>query len=110
MLQSYYPERSKSELAKLFGGEFAKSITALEPKQWHGPALSGYGTHLVYVQDRLEFPPPTCEKVADRVREDWTDAERQKLNDEYIASQLARYKVVIEGDDANEEAITEVSR
>jgi hypothetical protein len=113
MLQSYYPERSEADLAKLFGGEFAKSIMALEPKQWHGPVLSGYGTHLVYVQDRLEFPTPTYEQVADRVAEDWKEAAREKLNEEYTASLLARYKVVIEGDDveedANEVVVTEVS-
>lgn len=109
MLQSYYPERSESDLSKLFGGEFAKSIMALEPKEWHGPVLSGYGTHLVYVHDRLEFPAPTFEQVAERVREDHKNAAREKLNDEYIASLLARYKVVIEGGDAEEEVVAEVS-
>jgi len=107
MLQSYYPERSESDLSKLFGGEFAKSIMALEPKQWHGPVLSGYGTHLVYVQDRLEFPTPSYEQVTDRVAEDWTEAQREKLNDEYIESLLARYKVVIEGEDLEEEDANE---
>jgi parvulin-like peptidyl-prolyl isomerase len=72
--------------------------------------LSGYGTHLVYVQDRLEFPPPTYEQVADRVREDQKDDQRQKLNDEYIASLLNRYNVIIEGDDVDEEIVTETSQ
>ena len=110
MLQSYYPERSESDLSKLFGGEFAKSIMALEPKEWHSPVLSGYGTHLVYVHDRQEFPAPTFEQVAERVREDHKNAAREKLNDEYIASLLARYKVMIEGGDAGDEIVAEVSR
>jgi peptidyl-prolyl cis-trans isomerase C len=106
MLQAYYPERDEADLAKLFGGEFASSIMALEPEKWHGPVLSGYGTHLVYVQARLESPPPTYEQVAERVREDLVNEEREKLNEEYIESLLARYEVVIEG----EEVITEVSQ
>jgi peptidyl-prolyl cis-trans isomerase C len=113
MLQSYYPERDEADLSKLFGSEFAHSIMVLEPKKWHGPVLSGYGTHLVYVHDRIESPRPSFEQVAERVREDWIDAEREKLNAEYIDSLLARYKVIVEGEDADaedgQETVGEVS-
>jgi peptidyl-prolyl cis-trans isomerase C len=111
MLQAYYPERDEADLAKLFGGEFARSIMALEPETWHGPVLSGYGTHLVYVQARLESPPPTFEQVAERVGEDLVNEEREKLNQEYLDSLLARYNVVIEGEDAQDDqaAVAEAS-
>lgn len=109
MLQSYYPERTESEIAKLFGGEFASPLMELDPEKWHGPVLSGYGTHLVYVHARIESPAPTFEQVADRVREDLVHDTREKLNDEYIESLLARYKVVIEGEDTEVEVATEVS-
>jgi hypothetical protein len=110
MLQSYYPERSEADLAKLFGGEFARSIMELDPEKWHGPILSGYGTHLVYVHARLVSPPPTYQQVADRVREDLENEKRTQLNDEYIDSLLERYKVVIEGEDSedDQDAVTEV--
>jgi peptidyl-prolyl cis-trans isomerase C len=111
MLQSYYPERTEADIAKLFGGEFASPLMKLEPEKWHGPVLSGYGTHLVYVHARLESPLPTFEQVADRVREDLENAAREKLNDEYIESLLGRYNVVIEGKDSeeNQAAATEAS-
>lgn len=109
MLQAYYPERTEADIAKLFGGEFARPLMELEPKKWHGPILSGYGTHLVYVQARLDAPPPTFEQVAARVQEDLVNEEREKLNQEYIDSLLARYEVVIEGGDAEDEVVTEVS-
>jgi len=35
---------------------FAESLTGLSPGQWHGPLLSGYGTHLVYVHNVVELP------------------------------------------------------
>jgi hypothetical protein len=120
MLQAYYPERDESDIAKLFGGEFASSLFKLEAEKWHGPVLSGYGTHLVYVHARLESPVPAFEQVAEQVREDLENEQRERLNAEYIESLLARYKVVIEGDDAdgddveNEntvgEVVTELSR
>ena len=52
MLQSYYPERSEAELAKAFRPRLCASrCSSLRRRQWHGPVLSGYGTHLVYVHD-----------------------------------------------------------
>ncbi len=84
MLQSYYPERDEAEIAKRFGGEFAHPIMALEPETWHGPVLSGYGTHLVYVHALQEFTAPTMKQVAVRVAEDWENEKRAELNDEYI--------------------------
>jgi hypothetical protein len=111
MLQAYYPERTEADLAKLFGSEFARSLMELEPEKWHGPVLSGYGTHLVYVRERLESPSPAYAQVADRVREDLESERREQLNEEYIESLLDRYNVVIEGEESEaDKVLTEVSR
>jgi len=96
MLQSYYPERSEAELAKLFGSGFAKPVFELAPEEWHGPVLSGYGTHLVYVHDRQESEPPTFTEVEEQVRQDWESDKREELNDQFIASLMGRYDVTIE--------------
>jgi parvulin-like peptidyl-prolyl isomerase len=96
MLQSYYPERSEAELAKLFGSGFARPVFELAPEQWHGPVLSGYGTHLVYVHDRQESEPPAFTEVEEQVRQDWENEKREQLNDQYIASLMGRYDVTIE--------------
>ncbi len=96
MLQRYYPERAESEISKLFGREFARAVFGLSPGQWHGPILSGYGTHLVYVHHRTEAPPVTFAAVQDRVRQDWESDKRRELNDKFIANLRARYDVIIE--------------
>ena len=96
MLQHYYPERSESELAKLFGAEFARSVFELEPDRWHGPVLSGYGVHWVFVEQRIPAETPEFAAVRDRVEQDWRDERREKFNDEFYAQLRARYEVVIE--------------
>lgn len=96
MLQSYYPERTEAEISKLFGGEFAKSVAELSEGVWHGPVLSGYGVHLVYVHGKAIFPQPALAEVHDRVAEDWATAKREELNAEYYARLLEKYDVVIE--------------
>ncbi len=102
MLQRYYPQRTRMEIAKLFGQGFTQSLNELAPGQWHGPVLSGYGVHLIYVHDRSQAPPPEFEDVLSIVQQDWQDARRKTFNEEYTANLIARYDVIIEGleDDA----------
>ena len=104
MLQSYYPERSEAELLKLFGSGFARSVFELAPGQWHGPVLSGYGTHLVYVHVHQEAEPPKFAEVEKQVRQDWEDDKREQLNDQYIASLMGRYDVTIEDEPIEEKS------
>jgi parvulin-like peptidyl-prolyl isomerase len=96
MLQSYYPERSEAELLKLFGSGFARSVFELAPQQWHGPVLSGYGTHLVYVHDHQKAQPPVFADVKEQVRLEWESDKREQLNEQFVASIIARYDVTIE--------------
>jgi hypothetical protein len=104
MLQSYYPERSEAELAKLFGSGFARPVFELAPQQWHGPVLSGYGTHLVYVHDLQKSEPPKFTEVEKQVRQDWENDKRAQLNEQYIASLMGRYDVTIEDVPVDEKA------
>ena len=108
MLQSYYPERSEAELLKLFGSGFANSVFELAPQQWHGPVLSGYGTHLVYVHDHQKTEPPTFAEVEAQVRQDWESDKREKLNEQFVDSIIARYDVTIE--DASSVEKTDASK
>jgi peptidyl-prolyl cis-trans isomerase C len=97
MLQDYYPERTEAEMSKLFGSGFARSVFELSPEQWHGPVLSGYGTHLVYVHDHQRADPPTFAEAEEQVRQEWESEKREELNEQFVASVIARYDVTIEG-------------
>jgi len=106
MLQLYYPERTESEISKLFGDGFAQSMGKLSAGAWQGPVPSGYGLHLVYVHDRQSFPEPAFADVRERVAEDWTAARREKLNDEYRDRLLEKYTVLIE-DETTSDTVAE---
>jgi hypothetical protein len=103
LLQRYYPERTEDEVAKLFGRGFAKPLFELAPEQWHGPVLSGYGIHLVWVHHREDSREASFAAVRDRVRQDWEDARRRELKDAFYAGLRQRYEVIVEepepGDD-----------
>ena len=96
MLQRYFPEKTELRIAQSFGREFARSIFELAPGEWHGPVLSGYGTHLVFVAQRVEFPTPTLAEVEESVRRDWVDEKREEITEGYFGALLDRYDVVVE--------------
>jgi peptidyl-prolyl cis-trans isomerase C len=96
MLQNYYPEKEQAEIQKLFGSGFAESLIDLSPGQWHGPVLSGYGVHLVYVDNVSEPPAPVFAEVRERVMQDWKTEKGEELNEKFYANLRDRYTVVIE--------------
>ena len=105
MLQSYYPEKDPLEIRKLFGSGFADSLVELSPGQWHGPVLSGYGTHVVYVSSIRESPPPIYSEVRERVVEEWTTERSEELNEQFYANLRESYTIVIESPAVAEEVV-----
>ncbi len=96
MLQNYYPNRTQLEIRKLFGSGFTETVFELEPEKWHGPVLSGYGTHLVYIHYHKESKMPAFTNVIEQVKTDWMDDMQKKLNERYIEGLMSRYEIVFE--------------
>jgi hypothetical protein len=96
MLQSYYPAKSELDIRRQLGSGFSESVMQLEPGQWHGPVLSGYGTHLVYVYALEIAPSPVFEDVREDVFENWQTAQQEAFNEQYFESLKNRYEIVIE--------------
>jgi peptidyl-prolyl cis-trans isomerase C len=104
MLQNYYPEKDRIEIQKQFGSGFTDSLIELSPEKWHGPVLSGYGVHLVYVASISEPPAPIFAEVRERVVQDWTADKSEELNARFYTSLRDQYTVVIEVPELNEES------
>jgi hypothetical protein len=96
MLQRYYPQKDELEIRKLFGQGFTQSVFELGPGEWHGPVLSGYGVHLVYVHHIGKAPAPEFALIQEEVRQQWMDEKRSDLQDKYINEVLSGYEVVFE--------------
>jgi len=96
MLQNYYPEKDQAEIQKQFGSGFAESLVELTPGQWHGPVLSGYGVHLVYLHNIVKPPAIVFDDVRKRVVQDWETEKGIELNDQFYTSLREQYTIVIE--------------
>ena len=84
------------DVQRQLGSGFAESVMQLAPGRWHGPVLSGYGVHRVYVYGFHRAPPAVFEDVREAVLENWQTQQQEKFNADFYASLKARYDVVIE--------------
>ena len=96
MLQSYFPQKSELDVRRLMGSGFAVEVMTLEPGQWHGPVLSGYGVHLIYVHAFQAAPEPKYADVAQAVFDNWQEEQQTQFNESYYESLKNRYEIVIE--------------
>ena len=96
LVRSYYPGRTEFELRKALGSGFTEQLTALAPGQWHGPVLSGFGTHLVYIHGVTRAADPALADIREQVREAWMEEQVNELSERFIATLIERYEVVVE--------------
>ena len=112
LLQNYYPDKDPLEIRKYFGSGFAESLVELSPGLWHGPVLSGYGVHLVYVSNVTAPPAPVFAELRERVTLDWKAERGEELNEKFYASLRDRYTIVIEAPEQDDKvaAVQEPAR
>ena len=96
MLPKYFPNKTEMEIRRQFGTGFTQSVFELEAGKWHGPVLSGYGTHLVFVHNHEINELPDYTMVRDYLRDEWMAQRKTELEEQYIEGLMARYVVVIE--------------
>lgn len=96
MLRNYYPLTTELELRKVFGAGFVNQVISLEPGRWHGPILSGYGTHLVWLNEVVLSSPPEFEEVKTEVSDEWMAEKVDELSRRFVDELIAKYDIVVE--------------
>lgn len=96
LLEANFQAISEGEIAKLFGADFSDSLTKLPIGKWQGPLKSGYGVHLVFVQQRTDGRVPALNEVRETVIREWNEIQRNKANEDFFKKLLNRYTVTIE--------------
>ena len=87
------------EIAKQFGEKFVTKLGDVPVGQWFGPVESGYGMHLVFVEERTAGRLPELAEVRDAVSRDWTNERRLELNEKFFQGLLKHYEIVVENID-----------
>ena len=85
-----------SQLASIFGDEFAAALRTAPTGGWTGPIGSGLGLHLVKIDARKVPASPRLADVRARLENDWRSAAIKRAEDASYRKLLDGYDVVIE--------------
>jgi hypothetical protein len=96
LLPTVLPLAPLGEVARAFGTAFAEEVAQLTPGRWSGPIESGFGLHLVFVEQRVEGRTPALDEVRDAVRNDWLSARRAEANEAFYRNLRERYEVTVD--------------
>lgn len=95
MFRDNYVDVTPEQMAKEFGGPFAKALFELQPGDWRGPIESGYGWHLVWI-DSYEAPHvPTMEEVRPVVAQAWQGEKYREVKQRAMDEIRSRYEVIV---------------
>jgi peptidyl-prolyl cis-trans isomerase C len=96
MLQSEYPLQTQQQVKELFGEKFARELSQLESGAWVGPLRSGYGFHLVRIQQRLASRVPELAEVRGQVLTDFKNHRLQAASEAFYTQLRRKYQVDVD--------------
>ncbi len=85
------------EVVRVFGSAFAKELDALPVGDWAGPVRSGFGLHLVRIEQRIDGRAATLGEVRDAVERDWLRERSTRAKEDFYKKLRANYRVRTEG-------------
>jgi hypothetical protein len=83
-------------LEAAFGRDFANALAELEPGTWQGPVRSGYGLHLVLIEDFVPGGPLTLDDAEREVRRDWENQRRIEAINTLYDRLSEQYTITVE--------------
>lgn len=100
LLPSDMQSVSPQVIANAFGSDFAAQLVEAPVGQWTGPLQSGFGLHLVRVDDRKADAMPAFEQIRPIVLREWQSEQRTQSNKAFLDSLKAKYDIRIDGEAA----------
>jgi len=89
-----------TDVSRQFGEEFEGSLRTLPVGSWQGPVRSGFGLHLVRIEERVDGKPAVLSDVRGEVERDFAHARTQAASEAWFERLRAKYVVRVEADAA----------
>jgi len=96
LLEARYDNIPQTDVARLFGNDFADGLFRQPVGTWSGPIGSGYGVHLVKVESLAQGGVPALDDVRPLVEREWANDRRQQLSKAFYENLRAKYKVTVQ--------------
>lgn len=98
-MPSTYNNVDQLKISIDFGKSFASSLDTLETNKWAGPIKSGYGNHLVFINEKRASGYYKFEEVANKVLLDYNFFASEEFKMELISTLLKNYELSFELED-----------
>ncbi|MEZ5502281.1 MAG: peptidylprolyl isomerase [Halioglobus sp.] len=95
MFQEYYRDRATDYLGKEFGPQFAMAVEQLPTGFWQGPIQSGFGWHLVFVDNATPGRVPAFEEIEPDVKTAWLAQQKVLAWDKAYKEMRDKYTVLL---------------
>ena len=96
ILKEEFNSETEREIERALGSQFLQSLQETPAGSWQGPITSGFGLHLVRIDERIDGELPELNNVRDLVMRDWASVKRKEANEAFYQSLRKRYKVTVE--------------
>jgi hypothetical protein len=96
LLEPRYENLPQPEVASQFGAEFAAALVKQPTGRWAGPLASGYGLHLVRVEQLQPRGTPALGDVRPLVEREWSNARREELARAFYERLRAKYAITVQ--------------
>jgi parvulin-like peptidyl-prolyl isomerase len=110
MIRQSFENETESEIKNTMGSDFLNSLQQLPTGNWSGPIRSGFGLHLVYIDQRIEGSAPQLDKVRNLILRDWALDKRKQINETFYETMRKRYEVKSESPDGSTVNYTETPK
>ncbi|MCA9501799.1 MAG: peptidyl-prolyl cis-trans isomerase [Spirochaetaceae bacterium] len=88
-----------ARLVARLGPDFAAGVQGGALARWIGPVDSAFGSHLVWIHERVPSRIPELEEVRTRVVEDWIELESRKALREQVEARRKQIEVRVVDDE-----------
>ena len=95
MFQEYYRDRGTDFLGKEFGPQFTLAVAKLPIGSWQGPIESGYGWHLVFVDNAIPGHVPDFEEVEPDLKTAWLSEQKALAWQKTYQDMRAKYTLLL---------------
>ena len=93
--QSFYGDRTESEVGQVFGNPFAEALFQLEGGGWQGPVESAYGWHLLWIDSLTPGRTPAFEEIEQTIHTEWLAEQRANARNKFYEFARRKYQVEV---------------
>ena len=97
-IEPAYADATRHEVERALGKPFAAELDQLPVGEWSGPVASGYGLHLVLLDNRTPGARLPFDQVRNIVEQEWRAAQSKKMGEDVYRELRAKYVVTVEED------------